>query len=378
MTDKNQQPVHEGLANVVVANSSICKIDGQAGSLVYRGYQIGDLAANCCFEEVAHLLWHGSLPDAVAWQELSDEIVAHSALTLPMLDLLSRFPHHLAPMSMLRTAISALGMYDPRAESHVEDTNVELAYTLTAKTAGIVAAYHRFRQGLEPVAPDPGLSHAGNFLHCLTGEYPDELQTRILDNCLTLHVEHGFNASTFAARVTAATLSDMYSAATSAIGALRGPLHGGANQRVMGMLEEIGKPENAREWVLGQLAQKKRIMGFGHRVYKVEDPRATVLREWCLKLAEHNGETVWYEISQAVEQAVLEEKGLHPNVDFYSASVYHMLGIDNDLYTCIFAMSRMVGWTAHILEQWTNNRLIRPLCSYVGDHDQEVIPMDQR
>lgn len=370
--------VHEGLEDVVVANSSICRIDGQAGQLIYRGYPIGELAAHCSFEEVAHLLWHGSLPDAVSLREIADAVGAQSALTLPMVELLRRFPHYAEPMSVLRTAISALGMYDPRAESDVQETNVELAYVLTAKASSAVATYARLRRGEDPVAPDPGLSHAGNFLYCLTGEYPDELATQVFDNCLTLHAEHGFNASTFAARVTAATLSDMYSAITSAIGALRGPLHGGANQRVMGMLEEIGSPDKAREWVMARLAARKRIMGFGHRVYRVEDPRATVLREWCQKLGDALGQGQWHDISLAVEQVLSEEKGLHPNVDFYSASVYRMLGIENDLYTCIFAMSRMVGWTAHVLEQWSHNRLIRPRCNYMGPDSLTVAPVEDR
>lgn len=378
MTDHGETEVREGLANVVVANSAICHIDGQAGSLIYRGYLVQDLAENCCFEEVAHLLWHGALPTASALDELRDKLVAESGLTLPMLELLSHFPHHAAPMSVLRTAVSALGLYDPRAESHSADTNFELAQTLTAKAPSIVAAYQRYRKGLEPVPPDPGLSQAGNFLHGIRGEYPEDLEIRIFDNCLTLHAEHGFNASTFAARVTAATLSDMFSAITAAIGALRGPLHGGANMRVMSMLREIGKPENAREWVLGKLGRKERIMGFGHRVYKVEDPRASVLRRWCRELGDHVGQPQWAEISEAVEQVVFEEKGLCPNVDFYSASVYHMLGIDNDLYTCIFAIARMVGWTAHVLEQWSNNKLIRPLSHYTGPVDLEVPPIEER
>lgn len=378
MTDHGGTEVREGLANVVVANSAICHIDGQAGSLIYRGYLVQDLAENCCFEEVAHLLWHGALPTASALDELRDKLVAESGLTLPMLELLSHFPHHAAPMSVLRTAVSALGLYDPRAESHSADTNFELAQTLTAKAPSIVAAYQRYRKGLEPVPPDPGLSQAGNFLHGIRGEYPEDLEIRIFDNCLTLHAEHGFNASTFAARVTAATLSDMFSAITAAIGALRGPLHGGANMRVMSMLREIGKPENAREWVLGKLGRKERIMGFGHRVYKVEDPRASVLRRWCRELGDHVGQPQWAEISEAVEQVVFEEKGLCPNVDFYSASVYHMLGIDNDLYTCIFAIARMVGWTAHVLEQWSNNKLIRPLSHYTGPVDLEVPPIEER
>ncbi len=378
MTDQGGTEVREGLANVVVANSAICHIDGQAGNLIYRGYRVQDLAENCCFEEVAHLLWHGALPTASALDELRDKLVAESGLTLPMLELLSHFPHHAAPMSVLRTAVSALGLYDPRAESHSADTNFELAQTLTAKAPSIVAAYQRYRKGLEPVPPDPGLSQAGNFLHGIRGEYPEDLEIRIFDNCLTLHAEHGFNASTFAARVTAATLSDMFSAITAAIGALRGPLHGGANMRVMSMLREIGKPENAREWVLGKLGRKERIMGFGHRVYKVEDPRASVLRRWCRELGDHVGQPQWAEISEAVEQVVFEEKGLCPNVDFYSASVYHMLGIDNDLYTCIFAIARMVGWTAHVLEQWSNNKLIRPLSHYTGPVDLEVTPIEER
>lgn len=378
MANPEGNEVREGLANVTVANSSICHVDGQQGRLIYQGYYVQDLAEHCCFEEVAHLLWHGSLPTANGLEELRDKLVAESGLTLPMLELLCHFPHHAAPMSVLRTAVSALGLYDPRAESHSAETNLGLAYTLTAKAPSIVAAYQRYRKGLDPITPDPGLSHAGNFLYGIRGQYPEDLEIRIFDNCLTLHAEHGFNASTFAARVTAATLSDMFSAITAAIGALRGPLHGGANMRVMGMLREIGTPENAREWVLSKLERKERIMGFGHRVYKVEDPRAAVLRRWCRELGDHTGQPQWADICQAVEEVVFQEKGLCPNVDFYSASVYHMLGIDNDLYTCIFAIARMVGWTAHVLEQWSNNKLIRPLSHYTGPLDLQVVPIDQR
>lgn len=366
------------IEHVVWTESSICSIDSERGTLTYRGYEIADLVANCSFEEVVHLLWHGKLPDPRELRHTADALGGQRPLGVSTVELLQAMPHYAAPTSVLRTAVSALGVYDPRAESELEETNVELAYYLTAQIPIIVAAYHRVRRGLEPVTPDPGLSHAGVFLHCLTGQYPDDLSAHSMDNCLILHAEHGFNPSTFAARVTASTLSDMYSAVIAGIGALRGPLHGGANQRVIGMLQRIGKPENARDWVRGQLGRKRRVVGFGHHVYNTEDPRATVLREWSRRLGEHVGQPHWYEIGRAVEETMLAETGLHPNVDFYSASVYHMLGIEHDLYTCVFALARIVGWTAHILEQWRHGHFIRPRADYVGEVGLEVVPLDER
>jgi citrate synthase len=361
-----------GLQDVIASDSEICLLDGVKGRLVYRGYDVADLVEHCSFEETAHLLWTGALPKAAELDELERKLAAHRPLSGAMHHLLSDLPASAPPMSLLRTCVSAMGLTDPRAESNDPATNLEMAQEMTAQIASIVASIHRLRRGHPPVQPEPGLSHAANFLHMLSGKRPDERSARIFDGCLILHAEHEFNASTFTARVIAATLSDIYSAMTGAIGALRGPLHGGANQKVMLMLREIGQPSKAADHVRRLLAAKQKVMGFGHRVYKGEDPRATFLRRWSQELGEKLGQPQWFEISRAVERAMLEEKGIHCNVDFYSASVYHLLGIPTDLFTSVFAASRTVGWTAHILEQYANNRLIRPLANYVGPVDLKL------
>lgn len=367
-----------GLEGAVVSDSQISKVEGQAGRLIYRGYDIQDLAEHCTFEEVAHLFWSGELPNARELDALKRELAAHRPLSERMSHLMSELPASAPPMALLRTCVSAMGLADPRAESGDLEINKEMAQEIAAQMASITASIHRIRRGLTPVRPEPALSHAGNFLYMLSGKRPDELAERVFDNCLVLHADHGFNASTFAARVIAATLSDVYSAVVGGIGALRGPLHGGANQKVMVMLQEIGTPDRAADHVKDLLAQKKKIMGFGHRVYKAEDPRAGVLRRWCAELGETSGETKWAEMSDILEKVMLEEKGLHCNVDFYSASVYHMLGIPTDLFTTIFAVARVVGWTSHVLEQYAHNRLIRPLCNYTGDTDKKVAPVGER
>jgi len=368
----------KGLEGITAAESAISKVDGQAGRLIYRGYEIKDLAENASFEEVAHLVWTGKLPTRSELDSVKRELAAHRPLTERMSHVLSELPASSPPMSTLRTCVSIMGMMDPRAESPEPEVNLDMVQDLTAQAASIVASVHRIRRGLPPVRPEPGLSHAGNFLYMLNGAIPDELSEQVFDDCLILHIDHGFNASTFTGRVIASTLSDIYSAVTGAIGALRGPLHGGANQKVMLMLEEIGEPARAEAYVRDLLERKVKVMGFGHRVYKVEDPRATVLRRWCRELGEKVGQPQWAEISETLERILLEEKGLHCNVDFYSASVYHLLGIPTDLFTPIFAVARIVGWTAHMLEQYGNNRIIRPLCDYTGGFDRKVEPIDER
>ena len=367
-----------GLEGITAAESRISRVDGQAGQLIYRGYDVRDLAENCSFEEAAHLVWTGELPRTPQLDKLKRALAAHRPLSEQMSHILSELPASAPPMSLLRTCVSVMGLSDPRAESNEYDLNLEMAQEITAQVASVVASVHRFRRGFALVRPEPALSHAGNFLYMLSGQRPSELAERIFDSCLTLHIDHGFNASTFTSRVIASTLSDVYSAVTGGIGALRGPLHGGANQKVMVMLDEIGEPSKAAGYVKGLLAAKKKVMGFGHRVYKTEDPRATILRRWCRELGEQTGQTKWPEISETIEKVMLEEKGLHCNVDFYSASVYHMLGIPTDLFTPIFAVSRVVGWTAHILEQYSDNRIIRPLCDYVGETNRKVTPIAQR
>jgi citrate synthase len=367
-----------GLEGVIASDSAISHVDGQGGRLIYRGYDIPDLAERCSFEEVAALVWNGELPDAKGLDRLKRRLAAHRPLSEFMHKVILEMPSSSPPMAVLRTCVSALGVNDPRAESHAANVNLEVAEELAAQVGSIVASIHRLRRGLAPLPPEPGLSYAGNFLYMMTGHRPSPLAERIFDCCLTLHVDHGFNASTFTCRVIASTLSDIYSAVVGGIGALRGPLHGGANQQVLVMLEKIGDPERAEKFVMDLLARKEKVMGFGHRVYKTEDPRAVILKRWCRELGEWTGQTKWADMSAGVERVMLREKNLNCNVDFYSASVYHMLDIPGDLFTPIFAVARTVGWTAHVLEQYANNRLIRPLCQYTGPMDKKVRPMGER
>ncbi len=368
-----------GLEDVVAGESEICFVDGKEGRLVYHGYDIHDLVAhNASFEETAYLLWHGVLPTRSELEALDRELRSQRALPSQTLSLIETAPTNAHPMAVLRTAISDLGLYDPDGEEMSLEANQRKAVRLTAQMATAVAAIGRVREGKKPVAPDPSLDHTANFLYMLFGEKADELATRALRIALILHADHELNASTFAARVTAGTLSDMYSSITSAIGTLRGPLHGGANEQVMRMLLEIGSVDKAQAWIQDALAQKKKIMGFGHRVYRTEDPRATHLRQLSQEIGRAKGNTTWFEISQVVERELLEEKNLHANVDFYSASTYYMMGIPIELFTPIFAVSRVSGWTAHVLEQLANNRLIRPRAEYVGPERLEYIPLDQR
>ncbi|MGI9179301.1 MAG: citrate/2-methylcitrate synthase [Longimicrobiaceae bacterium] len=373
-----------GLEGVVVAQSRLSAINGEQGELIYVGYDIDDLARNATFEEVAYLLWNGELPNRQQLEELNSKLVAERALDPALLELIRAFPHDADPMAVLRTAVSALALYDAEADDNSDEANRRKAIRMTAQMPTLVAAYDRLRHGNEPVEPRTDLNTAANFLYMLGGEEPDELRARTMDAALVLHAEHGMNASTFAARVTAATLSDIYSAVVSAIGTLKGPSHGGANVRVMEMLRDIessGK-EPAR-WVSEALEQGKRVMGFGHRVYKATDPRATVLRELADQIMHGAGETRYLELSdeiRATMSAEMERRGkkIYPNVDFFSASVYTTLGVADDLFTTIFAISRVTGWTAHLLEQYANNRLIRPKAEYTGPRGLKVKPIDER
>lgn len=367
-----------GLEGIIAADSQVSKVDGQAGRLIYRGYEIQDLAEHCSFEEAAYLVWRSALPRRDQLERLKQKLAAHRPLSDAMAHAISEMPASAPPMSVLRSCVSMLGLNDPRAESNDLEVNLEMAEELTAQVASITASIHRLRRGLPPVHPEPGLSHAANFLYMLTGKRPTELAEKIFDNALTLHIDHEFNASTFTCRVIASTLSDIYSAVTGGIGALRGPLHGGANQHVMIMLEKIAEPANAEGYVRDLLARKEKVMGFGHRVYKTEDPRAAILRRWCRDLGKQTGQTKWAEMSETIERIMLQEKNIHCNVDFYSASVYHMLEIPGDLFTPIFAVARTVGWTAHVLEQYANNRIIRPLSNYTGAMDLKVTPLSAR
>ena len=370
-----------GLEDTVATSSEICYLDGDRGVLAYCGYDIHDLARYATFEEVCYLLWHRRLPTRAELGDLQSQLVAARTLPEPLLRLMRALPAG-NTMDALRTLTSALGHYDPDAADNSPQANYRKAVRLTAQTSSLVATMGRTNTGGGPIHPDPVLSHAANFLYMLTGERPSGLATRAFDVALILHADHELNASTFAARVAAATLTDIHSAIVGAIGALKGPLHGGANADVMRLLLEIGKdapPEKAEEVVRAKLARKEKIPGFGHRVYHTEDPRATHLREMSRDLGERAGEPIWYEMSQRIEALVKSEKKLNANVDFYSASTYHSLGIDIDLFTPIFAVSRISGWTAHCLEQYANNRLIRPRTDYIGPpHPQTVLPLEQR
>jgi citrate synthase len=372
-----------GLEDVVAGTSSICLVDGIEGRLLYFGYDIRDLAEHSSFSEVAYLLWYGRLPTKKEFAEFDQTFRSFIELPAETLKILRIFPRAATPMEVLRTAVSSLGHYDPDSGNTAHDASLRKAMRLTARLGSIVTAHERLRQGLDPIKPVHGESIAYNFLYTLTGQKPDPLFVKILDVCLILHADHEWNASTFAARVTAATMSDMYSSVTSAIGTLKGPLHGGANEAVMKMLLEIGDVPKAEAWVKDALARKVKIPGFGHRVYKTEDPRAGVLRKYSEELGKKTGQSKWYEISRVVEKGMLEYtqregKKIYPNVDFYSASVYYTMGIPVPLFTPIFAMSRISGWTAHILEQWGNNRLIRPRAEYTGPVGLSYLPIDKR
>jgi citrate synthase len=368
-----------GLEDVIAGESGICYIDGEKGILAYRGYNIHELAPNSTFEETSHLLWFGRLPNANELKDTSEKMRAGRALPAQIIAFLKTFPKDALPMSVLRTAVSACAMYDPEAEDMSPEANLRKAIRLNAQCATIVTSFHNIRSGKEPLAPRADLSHAENFYYMLTGNEPNPTMTKALDVALILHADHELNASTFAGRVTAATLSDIYSSVTSAIGALKGPLHGGANEAVMRMLLSIGDVSNVDTYIHGLLAQKKKIAGFGHRVYRTEDPRATHLRRMSKEACERTGQSKWFEMSARIEEIVKNEKQINANVDFYSASTYYVIGMPIDLFTPFFAVSRMSGWTAHILEQYSNNRLIRPRAEYIGPPPNlKWVPVNQR
>jgi citrate synthase len=370
----------KGLEGIVATTSKICYIDGDRGVLAYRGIDIHELADHSTFEETCYLLWFAKLPTRTELRQLQERLAAERILDPAIITFLRNAPRDASPMDVLRTAVSALSFYDPDNKKNDHDANVAKAIRLTSQIAMIVAAYDRIRKGLPVVESDRSLSHAANFLLLLNGKRPSTTAERALDIALILHADHELNASTFAARVTAATLSDMHSAITSAIGALKGPLHGGANEAVFRILESIdSKKVDAVDYVKDMLAQKKKVPGFGHRVYHTEDPRATHLRKMSQDLCESSGQAKWYDMSSKIEAFIKAEKKLNANVDFYSASTYHTLGIDVDLFTPIFAVSRISGWTAHVIEQLDDNRLIRPRADYLGpEYPAPYIPIEQR
>lgn len=367
-----------GLADVVACQSDICFIDGKNCRLVYRGYDALELAMNSNFEEVAYLLWYGCLPRITEFKAFLSGFTGSMTLPVETVMILRMFPKSVTPMEVLRTAVSSLGHWDPDSGNTALDACLRKAQRLTLRMPLLVAAHQRLREGNEPIKPVPGQGIAYNFLYTLKGQVPDKKVVEAFDMALILHADHELNASTFAARVTAATMADIYSCVTSAIGALKGPLHGGANMEVMQMIEEIGTPENAESYVLDKLENKVKIPGFGHRVYRCEDPRVAILRDAAESISEMAGESRNYQITREIERVVLEKTRVFPNVDLYTASLYHAMGIPTELFTPIFAISRVVGWTSHILEQWTNNRLIRPRAEYTGPQNLVYAPIDQR
>ena len=370
----------EGLEDVVVSTSEICFIDGREGRLLYRGYDVDDLVAHSSFEETIYLLWQGGLPSR---KELDAQVKALSATAnrkLPpkLLAMLRLLPRKTTPMEVLRTGVSALSAFDPDAGDNSRDATLRKAVRITAQMPTLVAAWERIRRGKPLLPPNPRLNLAANFLYMLTGKKPTDLAAKTFDVALIMHADHEFNASTFASRVTAATLSDLHSAVVSGIGALKGPLHGGANEQVMLVVEKIKSPQNAEAWIKKAIADKMRLMGFGHRVYRVEDPRAKHLRRLATELGQQAGDTSSVEILNIVARAVTEAKHIYPNVDLYSGAAYKTMGIPTDQFTPIFAMSRVVGWAAHVLEQHANNRLIRPRAEYMGPARQAYVPIDRR
>lgn len=373
----------EGLEDVVAGTSSICFLDGIAGRLLYYGYDVHDLARNASFEEVVYLLWHGELPTKAQLESLDAELKASRELPPELTAAMRGWPTGAHPMEVLRSATSLLSLYDSDSGDNSREASLRKAARLTARMPTIVAYYDRLRNGQEPVAPDPSLNAAANFLYMLSGKRPADDEAAMLNVSLILHADHELNASTFACRVTIATLSDMYAAVTSGVGTLAGPLHGGANTAVMNMLlaidrERGGTPDHATAYVHDQLESGNKIMGFGHRVYRTEDPRATWLRRFSEELSAKRGESKWYLMSKAIEQYMKTEKGIWANVDFYSASVHFLLGLPTDQFTPFFAMSRVSGWTAHIMEQLANNRLIRPRAEYTGPELRQYLPLAKR
>lgn len=382
MTDKAKEtptaPASTGLRGVVVGASTVSDVVGDKGELIYQGYNIHDLAKHSTFEEVAFLLWNKRLPTQAELDELKSLLGRSYAVPREVFELMKQLPREADPIDTLRTAVSALELYDPTARDLSLENSRKISVKLTGQFATLVAASDRIRNGKEPVAPLPDANIATNFLYMLKGEKPSEHDAKLFDTCLILHADHELNASTFTARVVAGTLATIYASVVAAIGALSGPLHGGANTNVMKTLLEIGEVDNVESFVKRALAEKRKMMGFGHAVYKTEDPRATHLRQFSKEMGVRSGNTKWYDMSRKVEEVMMREKGLYPNVDFFSASTYYMMGIPLDLYTPIFAVSRITGWTAHVLEQYADNKLIRPRAEYVGPRNVPYVPISQR
>jgi citrate synthase len=377
-SDNAAAAVSKGLEGIVAAHTRLSDVRGDIGQLIYCGYDINELAGAVTYEEVVHLLYHNRLPNAKELAELKTTLAGYRELPQGVIDLMTRLPKDTPPMHAIRTGVSALGCYDTTADDDTMDAQRRKALRLVAQIPVLTAYFHRSRQGLPLVAPDKTLGEAANFLYMIDGEKPSAEKESTMEMCYVLHADHGMNASTFSARVTIATLSDMYSAVTTAIGTLKGPLHGGANEGVIKMLQQIGSLDQVDAYVEECLKQKQKIMGIGHRVYKVLDPRAPHLKRMAQVLSAKLGEPKWIQMSERIAELMLAAKGLHANVDFYSATVYYSLGIPTDLFTPIFAIARTSGWTAHVLEQLSDNRLIRPQSVYTGPIGLKVVPVAQR
>jgi citrate synthase len=368
----------KGLREVIAADTKLSDIDGQEGTLSYVGYDIADLAANSTFEEVVWLLHHLELPTASELDRMHAFLAEERGLHPFQVELMRTLAEHTSPMSMLRTSISASSAFDPDGWDESPEAQARKALRLIAKTTSLISTYHRLRTGLELVSPNPSLPHAADFLWMLHGKEPDPEDVRVLDTLFVLYADHTMNASTFTARIVASTLADIFSAITAAIGTLKGPLHGGANEESMKSFEEVGKPENAEAYVRDRLERREKIFGFGHAVYKTFDPRATVLKELSKEACARAGKSKIHEIAEAIEETTFEQRGLYPNVDFYAAAVFHVLGVPTDLMTPVFAAARMAGWTAHVREQYADNKVIRPGSRYVGPRDRRWVSVEER
>ncbi|MEM7783999.1 MAG: bifunctional 2-methylcitrate synthase/citrate synthase [Planctomycetota bacterium] len=370
--------VKKGLEGVVADTTGVSKVMPEINSLVYKGYPVQDLAENCRFEEVAFLLWNGELPTQAQLDEFCQKESTRRGISDNLIDVIRKFPANAHPMDTIRTGVSFCGMEDDRVWDNSVETNRDKALNLMAKIPTMIAADYRCRNGKDPIAPKPDLSFSENFFHMCFGEVPREEVVRAFDVSLTLYAEHGFNASTFTSRVITSTTSDLYSAVVGAIGALKGPLHGGANEMVMHMLKEIDDPAGAEQWMLDALKNKKKVMGFGHRVYRNGDSRVPTMKKYSAGLGELLGETKWQEISDILETTMVTQKNIHPNLDFPAGPAYYLMGFDIDMFTPLFVAARVTGWTAHIIEQSEANRIIRPLCEYIGPTERKVVPIDSR
>jgi 2-methylcitrate synthase/citrate synthase II len=382
MSTESVEPYYPGLEGVIANETAIANVEGKEGDggLEYRGYRIEDLATSVSYEETAFLLLHGDLPTVTQLREFDGRLRSSRTIPQALVDLYRQIPPSIHPMDVLRTSVSVLSHFDPEVNAAPTDhaANVRKAERMIAQMATAVAYRERISKGLDLIAPRAELDHSANFLNMVNGQVPSETMRRAFDLSLVLYTEHELNASTFSARVTVSTLSDIYSGIVAAIGTLKGPLHGGANEEAWKVLEQVGSPDNAVQWIQEALARKERIMGFGHRVYKTGDPRARILKEYCTRLAAEIGEDRWERIAEPIEQAVTTQKNLPPNVDWPSARLYHYMNLDIELYTPIFAMARVAGWSAHVIEQLDHNRLMRPRARYIGPPNREIKPLDQR